>query len=169
MSRQGRGGGGGGGEDTHKKILLTPRRPKYKVSTQKHMTAILPGSAASTRCLLAQGNAHSHVHTHTHLHQQSGEGARWWLLCSFALVRTNFFFSTTTVSAGFYKSTFLSRLVKHKQWEPKTQLWNNIDMKINHRYFLFFLFFFFFSLKWTFSPSDIRHSAEKSKEGESGI
>lgn len=120
------------------------------------MTVILPGLAASARRLLAQGNAHSRVHTHTH----TRSGARRWLLGSSASVRTNVFFSTTTVSAGFYKSTFLSRLVKHKQWEPKTQLWKNIDVKINHRYFLFFLLFFFpLFQKWTFSPSDLQHSS----------
>lgn len=91
----------------------------------------------------------THTHMYTHIHTHSG--AWRWLLGSSASVSTNAFFSTTTVSAGFYKSTFLSRLVKHKQWEPKTQLWKNTDVKINHRSFLSFFVGFFFS---TFSKNE---------------
>lgn len=139
MNRQG-GGGGRGGEDTRKK---NPSRTKVsqiqslKAETHdSHLARLggLPPPSIGTR-------KRTLTCTHTYTHTRSG--ARRWLLGSSASVRTNVFFSTTTVSAGFYKSTFLSRLVKHKQWEPKTQLWKNIDVKINHRYFLFFLLVFF--------------------------
>lgn len=97
------------------KVLLAPRCPEHKVSTRKRTTAILPSSAASTRCcLLAQGNAHSHVHAHTYTHTYTNGVVRELamavrFLCPgpykrfFCFVCFIFFISTTTVSAGFYK------------------------------------------------------------------
>lgn len=69
MSRQGGKEERGGGEDTHtrtKKTLLTLRCPKYKVSTRYIREP--SRSAASARCLLAQGNTHSHTCTRTYTH-----------------------------------------------------------------------------------------------------